>query len=97
MIRQTESTATPRPAELGAKQAEVVDRLSAGRVIPVCTIDDVAQVRQVCHALAKGGVHCIEITFRAPAAAEAIRRAREVDGMLVGAGTVLSPSPWPRA
>jgi 2-dehydro-3-deoxyphosphogluconate aldolase / (4S)-4-hydroxy-2-oxoglutarate aldolase len=64
--------------------------LAASRVVPVATIHDHRRAADVCAALARGGVGCIEITFRVPGAAEAIRAARTVDGMLVGAGTVLS-------
>ena len=68
----------------------MVDRLQACRVVPVATIDDPARAAAVGEALLAGGVGCIEITFRHPAAAEAIRRARQVEGLLVGAGTVLT-------
>jgi 2-dehydro-3-deoxyphosphogluconate aldolase / (4S)-4-hydroxy-2-oxoglutarate aldolase len=40
--------------------------------------------------LVSGGLPCIEIAFRRADTAEAIRRACEVDGLLVGAGTVLT-------
>jgi 2-dehydro-3-deoxyphosphogluconate aldolase / (4S)-4-hydroxy-2-oxoglutarate aldolase len=71
-------------------EAAIVERLRACRVVPVATIEDPAVASTVGEALLAGGVGCIEITFRHPAAADAIRRAREVDGLLVGAGTVLS-------
>ena len=72
-------------------ESEVADRLAAARVVPVTTVDDPDQAESVARALVAGGLPCVEIAFRTPAAAEAIRRARSVDGMLVGAGTVLSP------
>jgi 2-dehydro-3-deoxyphosphogluconate aldolase / (4S)-4-hydroxy-2-oxoglutarate aldolase len=68
----------------------IVDALRKARVLPVVAVDDPAAVDELCAALLSGGVGCIEITFRTPAAAEAISRAAEVDGMLVGAGTVLT-------
>ena len=70
--------------------AAVVDRLRACRVVPVATIEEPARAPEVGAALLAGGIGCIEITFRHAGAAEAIRLAREVDGLLVGAGTVLS-------
>lgn len=76
--------------ELPASYAAVIDRLRAYRVVPVATIEDPARAPDVGTALRAGGVGCIEITFRHPGAAEAIRLAREVNGLLVGAGTVLS-------
>ena len=68
----------------------VLSALEHGRVVPVVSVDDVAVVGDLCAALLEGGISCIEITFRTEAAAEALARAAEVDGMLVGAGTVLS-------
>ena len=64
--------------------------LARSRVLPVVAVDDPAVVDDLCAALLEGGIACIEITFRTDAAAAAIERAAEVDGMLVGAGTVLT-------
>lgn len=62
------------------------------RVVPVIVIDDAAAALPLADALAAGGLPCAEITFRTPAAAEALQRiAAERPGLLVGAGTVLSP------
>lgn len=72
-------------------EAPIVERLRACRVVPVATIEDANDAAPVGQALLAGGVGCIEITFRHPAAVEAIGRACEVDGLLVGAGTVLTP------
>lgn len=72
-------------------EAEIVERLAALRVLPVTTVDDANQAEAVGRALVAGGIACVEIAFRTAAAVEAIRRACEVDGLLVGAGTVLSP------
>jgi 2-dehydro-3-deoxyphosphogluconate aldolase/(4S)-4-hydroxy-2-oxoglutarate aldolase len=70
---------------------DIVTRLGRARVVPVASLDDGDQAEATARALQRGGLDCIEITFRTAAAAEALRRARAVDGMLVGAGTVLSP------
>jgi 2-dehydro-3-deoxyphosphogluconate aldolase/(4S)-4-hydroxy-2-oxoglutarate aldolase len=70
---------------------EIVERLAKARVVPVAALDHGDQAEQTARALQRGGVDCIEVTFRTAAAAEAIRAARKVPGMLVGAGTVLSP------
>jgi 2-dehydro-3-deoxyphosphogluconate aldolase/(4S)-4-hydroxy-2-oxoglutarate aldolase len=69
----------------------VVDRLRACRVVPVATLDDPAAAAEVAAALLAGGISCIEIAFRRPGAAEAVRAARAAGDILVGAGTVLSP------
>jgi 2-dehydro-3-deoxyphosphogluconate aldolase / (4S)-4-hydroxy-2-oxoglutarate aldolase len=69
----------------------VVAALTRCRVLPVVAVDDASVVRDLCDSLLLGGISCIEITFRTRAAGEAIAAAAAVDGMLVGAGTVLSP------
>jgi 2-dehydro-3-deoxyphosphogluconate aldolase / (4S)-4-hydroxy-2-oxoglutarate aldolase len=70
---------------------EVLSRLRECRVLPMATVDDADQAEQAAHALARGGIGCIEITFRTDTALDALRRVREtVDGVLLGAGTVLT-------
>ena len=49
------------------------------------------EAEEACRALLAGGLSAVEITFRTDAAVEGIRRAATIDGLLVGAGTVLSP------
>jgi hypothetical protein len=70
--------------------SRVEDALGRSRVLPVVAVDDASVVDDLCAALVEGGINCIEITFRTDAAAAAIERAANVDGMLVGAGTVLT-------
>lgn len=62
----------------------------ASRVVPVLTVADADEAERACRALLAGGLTTVEITFRTDAAAEAIRRASMLDGLVVGAGTVLS-------
>jgi 2-dehydro-3-deoxyphosphogluconate aldolase/(4S)-4-hydroxy-2-oxoglutarate aldolase len=58
-------------------------------VIPVVVIDDVADAVPVAEALVRGGLPAIEVTLRTGAALAAIERiAAEVEGAVVGAGTV---------
>jgi 2-dehydro-3-deoxyphosphogluconate aldolase/(4S)-4-hydroxy-2-oxoglutarate aldolase len=71
---------------------DVLARIRATRVVPVITIDDPDDAVPLARALAEGGLSCVEITFRTPRAAEALRRiAAEVPEVLAGAGTVLTP------
>ena len=70
--------------------SRIEDALRRSRVVPVVALDDAAVVDQLCAALLEGGITCIEITFRTDAALAAIERAAGIDGMLVGAGTVLT-------
>jgi 2-dehydro-3-deoxyphosphogluconate aldolase / (4S)-4-hydroxy-2-oxoglutarate aldolase len=68
----------------------VLEALAESRVLPVVAIDDAEVVAELCAALQRGGIHCAEITFRTDAAADALARAAQIPGMLVGAGTVLT-------
>lgn len=71
------------------QQATILLR-SAG-IMPVVTVESAAQGAAIAAALAEGGLGAIEITLRSPAALDAIAAAkRDVPGMLVGAGTILS-------
>lgn len=60
------------------------------RVIPVLTATSADEAERTCLALLAGGLTTVEITFRTDAAAAAIRRVSAIDGLVVGAGTVLS-------
>ena len=68
----------------------VLAELGQARVLPVVALDDPSVTGDLCAALIAGGISCIEITFRTAGAAAAIERAASVEGMLVGAGTVLT-------
>ncbi len=59
-------------------------------VIPVLVIEDVSDAVPLGRALVAGGLPVLEITLRTEAALEAVRRmAAEVEGGVVGVGTVL--------
>jgi 2-dehydro-3-deoxyphosphogluconate aldolase/(4S)-4-hydroxy-2-oxoglutarate aldolase len=69
---------------------EIFDRLAEHRVVPVIALDDAEAALPLADALIAGGLPVAEITFRTPAAREAIARiAAHRPDMLVGAGTVL--------
>jgi 2-dehydro-3-deoxyphosphogluconate aldolase / (4S)-4-hydroxy-2-oxoglutarate aldolase len=68
----------------------VAELLRAGRLVPVATLADAAIAEPLASALLSGGLPVLEITFRTPAAADAIREARRIPDLTVGAGTVLS-------
>lgn len=58
-------------------------------VIPVVVIDALEDAVPLAEALVRGGLPAIEVTLRTPPALAAIERiAAEVDGAIVGAGTV---------
>jgi 2-dehydro-3-deoxyphosphogluconate aldolase / (4S)-4-hydroxy-2-oxoglutarate aldolase len=70
---------------------DVVALLGRTRILPVLAVADADEAEAACRALIAGGIPCAEITFRTDAAVDAIRRVSGIDGLLVGAGTVLSP------
>jgi 2-dehydro-3-deoxyphosphogluconate aldolase / (4S)-4-hydroxy-2-oxoglutarate aldolase len=72
--------------------SDVLEQLGTVRVVPVLTAADADDAERACHALLAGGLSVVEITFRTEAAADAIGRAASIDGLFVGAGTVLSPA-----
>lgn len=61
-----------------------------GRVVPVLTAESAEDAERACVAMLAAGLTSVEITFRTEAAVAAIRRASQIDGLTVGAGTVLA-------
>ena len=67
--------------------------LALAPVIPVLTIEKIADAVPLGRALCAGGLRALEVTLRTPRAMEALRRiAAELPDMLIGAGTVLTPA-----
>jgi 2-dehydro-3-deoxyphosphogluconate aldolase/(4S)-4-hydroxy-2-oxoglutarate aldolase len=60
------------------------------RLIPVVSLPDVDLADPLADALVEAGLPCIEITFRTPAAEDAIRMIAKRNDMFVTAGTVLT-------
>lgn len=59
-------------------------------VLPVLAFDDLSRAVPLARTLVGAGLPVLEVTLRSPVAVEAIRRiAAEVEGAIVGAGTVL--------
>ena len=76
----------------GSEGGELAARLASIALVPVIEIPDPQLAGPLADALLAAGLPCAEITFRTPGAAAAIRAiAQRHPGMLVGAGTVLSP------
>lgn len=72
--------------------ATVHARLGEHRLVPVVVLDDVKDADGLAAALVDGGLPVAEVTFRTPAAADAIRTMSARGDLLVGAGTVLTPA-----
>lgn len=77
------------PAEQSLKATEVC---TAAPVIPVIQIDDAAQAHGLATALVAGGLPALEVTLRTDAALDAINAMADVEGGIVGAGTLLTPA-----
>lgn len=66
--------------------------LRAGPVMPVMVIKNLDDAVPLANALVAGGIPVLEITLRTPVALEAIKRiSQEVEGAIVGAGTIANP------
>lgn len=73
------------------KQKLIESTLRLAPVVPVVIIEDARAAVPMARALVAGGIPAIEVTLRTPAALDAIRAiAEEVEGAVIGVGTVLS-------
>jgi len=71
---------------------DVFAELEALGVVPVVEVEDSAHAVPLAQTLAEAGLPVLEITFRTPAAGEAVAAiAAELPDFLLGAGTLLTP------
>jgi 2-dehydro-3-deoxyphosphogluconate aldolase/(4S)-4-hydroxy-2-oxoglutarate aldolase len=101
-LREKQGLPVSRRSGVDLKMTQDVSKLDrimrAAPVIPVLVIEDPAKAVPMAKALVKGGLPAIEITLRTPKALEAIRAvAAEVEGAMVGAGTVLDAAQYQAA
>jgi len=69
----------------------LTEKLRTIKIVPVIALDNATDAVPLGVALRESGIPVAEITFRSPAAAEAIRRLRDAGpDILVAAGTVLN-------
>ncbi|MQQ10214.1 bifunctional 4-hydroxy-2-oxoglutarate aldolase/2-dehydro-3-deoxy-phosphogluconate aldolase [Epibacterium sp. SM1979] len=61
-------------------------------IVPVLVVDDVADARPLAEALVAGGLPALEVTLRTDAALDVIREMAQVEGGVVGAGTLVTPA-----
>jgi 2-dehydro-3-deoxyphosphogluconate aldolase / (4S)-4-hydroxy-2-oxoglutarate aldolase len=73
------------------------DVLGGHRVVPVVVLNDPAAAEPLGEALLAGGLPCAEVTFRTPAAEQALKTLAADPRLLVGAGTVLNRDQVDRA
>jgi len=71
---------------------DLVSQLKQLKVVPVIALQNAEQAVPLARVLIENGLPAAEVTFRTPAAAQAIRNMREAyPELLIGAGTVLTP------
>ena len=77
---------------------EIAALFAEAWVIPVLTIDRVADAVPLARALVAGGVRVLEVTLRTPVAADAAKAIMaEVPDAIVGIGTILNADDLARA
>jgi 2-dehydro-3-deoxyphosphogluconate aldolase/(4S)-4-hydroxy-2-oxoglutarate aldolase len=70
----------------------VLEIMRVGPVIPVIVIDKLADAVPLARALVTGGVRVLEVTLRTPVGLAAVKAiANEVEGAIVGVGTITRP------
>ena len=68
------------------------DEMFSARIVPVVVLHDAKDAEPLGRALIAAGLPVAEVTFRTAAAVESIRAMSAVEGLIVGAGTVLNPA-----
>ncbi len=69
----------------------LIEKLSAAKIVPVLTIENVEDAVPLAKALLDGGLSTLEITLRTPVSLQALKAiADAMPTVFVGAGTVLS-------
>ncbi|GAA4428398.1 bifunctional 4-hydroxy-2-oxoglutarate aldolase/2-dehydro-3-deoxy-phosphogluconate aldolase [Georgenia halophila] len=81
-----------------AAHTALLDRMAGLRLLPVVVLQDAGHAVPLARALVAGGLPVAEVTFRTAAAADSIRAMTDAgittadgSGLLVGAGTVVTP------
>lgn len=70
---------------------QLIEKFRQLKVVPVIALDNAEDILPLADTLAQNGLPVAEITFRSPAAAEAIRLLRQQrPEFLIAAGTVLT-------
>ncbi len=78
--------------------ADWTEKLARVGIVPVLVLEDPRDALPLGESLLRGGLSCAEVTFRTPAAAEALKQlAGAFPDMLLGAGTVLDREQADRA
>jgi 2-dehydro-3-deoxyphosphogluconate aldolase/(4S)-4-hydroxy-2-oxoglutarate aldolase len=76
---------------------DVLEQIGRHKLVPVVVLDTACCAGNLAEALLAGGLPVAEVTFRTDAAEASIRVMSQHEGMLVGAGTVLTVEQAKRA
>lgn len=69
----------------------VLEIMRSASVIPVIAIDDPAHAVPLARALVAGGIRVLEVTLRTKHGLQAIRDMAQVEGAIIGVGTLTAP------
>ncbi|TAM40504.1 MAG: bifunctional 4-hydroxy-2-oxoglutarate aldolase/2-dehydro-3-deoxy-phosphogluconate aldolase [Burkholderiaceae bacterium] len=76
----------------------ILELMRTGPVIPVIVIDQLEQAVPLARALVAGGVRVLELTLRTPVALQAVKDiAEQVEGAIIGVGTITRPQDFERS
>jgi 2-dehydro-3-deoxyphosphogluconate aldolase/(4S)-4-hydroxy-2-oxoglutarate aldolase len=75
----------------------LLDIMRTARVIPVIAIDDPEHAVPLAKALVAGGIRVLEVTLRTAHGLGAIRAMSQVEGAIVGVGTLTQPEEFAAA
>ena len=79
-------------------QDRILEIMKLAPVVPVLVIDNINDGVMLARALVEGGLPAIEVTLRTPSALDCIAAiSAEVEGAIVGAGTVLNSAQMEKA
>ena len=73
------------------EQLSLLDIMRSASVIPVIAIDDPEHAVPLAKALVAGGIRVLEVTLRTRHGLDAIRAMSQVEGAIVGVGTLTQP------
>jgi 2-dehydro-3-deoxyphosphogluconate aldolase/(4S)-4-hydroxy-2-oxoglutarate aldolase len=76
---------------------DILQRLAELKIVPIVVIDKAEHAAPLGEVLVAGGLPVVEVTFRTPAAEQAVRTLANRDYLLVGAGTILTTEQADRA
>ncbi|WBL34005.1 bifunctional 4-hydroxy-2-oxoglutarate aldolase/2-dehydro-3-deoxy-phosphogluconate aldolase [Sinirhodobacter sp. HNIBRBA609] len=77
------------PAEQSAAARKIC---ALAPIVPVIVVKELGHAAPLARALVAGGLPALEVTLRTPCALDAIRAMSEVEGGVVGAGTLITPA-----